>query len=84
MRSSSPAEGCLCLKLPLFLIDVAQVTGALVVHLQKVCRNLKELGLARCKNVDSLSVRRVFESCPALESLNLSFLEVQAAFEVID
>lgn len=61
-----------------------QVTGELVLHLRKVCRNLKELDLARCKSVGSSSVRRVFESCPSLESLNLSFLDVvvDEAFEV--
>lgn len=61
-----------------------KVTGALVLHLRKVCRCLKELDLADCKSVDSASVRRVFESCPALQTLNVSFLDAFAdeAFEV--
>lgn len=61
-----------------------QVTGELVLHLRKVCRNLKELDLSRCKNVTSGSVRRLFDSCPSLETLNVSFLEgvVDDAFEV--
>lgn len=61
-----------------------QVTGELVLHLRKVCRNLKELDLARCKSVTSASVRRVFDSCPSLESLNVAFLDgvVDEAFEV--
>eukprot|EP00903_Cladosiphon_okamuranus_P018836 g17325.t1 len=60
-----------------------QVTGDLVLHLRKVCRNLKELDLARCKSVSSASVRRLFDSCPTLESLNVAFLEgvVDEAFE---
>lgn len=54
-----------------------------MLHLRKVCRNLKELDLARCKSVTTVSVRRLFDSCPSLESLNLSFLEAVAdeAFE---
>lgn len=60
------------------------MTGELVLHLRKVCRNLKELDVARCKSVGSATVRRVFESCPSLQSLNVSFLDgvVDEAFEV--
>lgn len=60
------------------------MTGELVLHLRKVCRNLKELDLARCKSMTSASVRRLFDSCPSLESLNVAFLEsvVDEAFEV--
>ncbi|CAM9534788.1 unnamed protein product [Ascophyllum nodosum] len=62
-----------------------QVTGELVLHLRKICRNLKELDLARCKSVSSASVGRVFDSCPSLESLNVSFLDVvDEAFEGIN
>ncbi|CAM9320882.1 unnamed protein product [Pylaiella littoralis] len=63
--------------------ECPQVTGELVLHLRKVCRNLKELDLSRCKSVTSASVRRLFDSCPSLKSLNVSFLEgvVEEAFE---
>lgn len=66
------------------LIFRQKVTGELVLHLRKVCRNLKELDLSRCKSVTSASVRRLFDSCPSLESLNVSFLEgvAEEAFEV--
>ena len=65
-------------------MNLEKVTGELVLHLRKVCRNLKELDLARCKSVTSASVRRLFDSCPSLESLNVGFLEgvVDEAFEV--
>lgn len=64
--------------------EIPKVTGELVLHLRKVCRNLKELDLSRCKSVTSASVRRLFDSCPSLKSLNVSFLEgvVEEAFEV--
>ena len=69
---------------PFFVsLSSRQVTGELVLHLRKICRNLKELDLARCKSVSSASVGRVFDSCPSLESLNVSFLDVvDEAFEV--
>lgn len=60
------------------------MTGSLVLHLRKTCGELKELDLARCKSIDGASVRRVFESCPALQSLNVSFLETAVLSDALE
>jgi F-box and leucine-rich repeat protein 2/20 len=64
--------GCLSLR-SISLEGCPQITGHIVHSLNGVCRNLRNLNLSQCKQIESAAIQEIFDH-DQLTILNLSFI----------